>query len=162
MRDIVGAVVVSVLDSCDITDASVPVWKLKFIFFRLKSKYHTMQALVKILLDKSWYCWICSDDSSICQNLCSPPHIVFLQHHRQQDPGDHVEKGLHRAAQGHPPKQHRVVFRNLCPSSLALERPSQRSWTRCSQVKSRRRRRAEEKASATLPAFLASSIICIM
>ena len=47
MRDIVGAVVVSVLYICDITDASVPVWKLKFIFFRLKSKYHTMQHLLK-------------------------------------------------------------------------------------------------------------------
>ena len=162
MRDIVGAVVVSVLDICDITVASVPVWKLKLIFFKLKSKISCNAARVEILLDKSWDCWVCSDDSLICQNLCSPPRIVFLQHHRQQDPGDHVEKGLHRAAQGHPPKQHRVVFRNLCPSSLALERPSQRSWTRCSQVKSRRRRRAEEKATATLPAFLASSIICII
>ena len=50
MRDIVGAVVVSVLYICDITDASVPVWKLKFIFFRLKSKYHTMQHLLKYSL----------------------------------------------------------------------------------------------------------------
>ena len=47
MRDIVGAVVVSVLGICDITVASVPVWKLKFIFFQLKSKISCNAALVR-------------------------------------------------------------------------------------------------------------------